>query len=710
MSLFKLVGEVFVDTTQADNSLGKTEEKALGLAKKFESAGETVKKAGDKISKVGSSMTKKISLPIVGAGVASVKLAADFESSMSKVSALSGATGEELDDLKAKALEMGAKTKFSAKEAADAMGYMGMAGWGAGDMLEGLEGIMNLAAASGEDLATTSDIVTDALTAFGLEAGDASHFADVLAVASSESNTNVSLMGETFKYVAPVAGSLGYSIEDVSTAIGLMANSGIKGSQAGTTLRNILTRMAKPTEESANAMEMLGVSLDDGEGNMYSFGEVMQQLRDGFGEIMIPVEEFTQQAQALDEQFDNGEITEKQYSAAMAELTERAYGAEGAEKAKAAAMLAGQRGMSGLLAIVNATTDDYEDLTSAINDADGAAEEMATIMQDNLNGQLTKLKSATEGAAISIGEQLTPYISQLASWIQGLVDKFNGLDETQQQQIIKWAGIVAAIGPVLLIVGKVVGIIGTVISVVGTMWGVISGGGTIIAALVAGFGAVNIVAVAIVAGIAAVIAIGVALWKNWDTIKQKASKFWGDLKQGFANLGSDIKNKMDKIKQNATEAFTGIYNKGKEQLDKLKNFFSNLTLKLPHINLPHFSITGGFSLNPPSMPKISVDWYAKAMNSPMLLDGATIFGAMGGNLLGGGEAGTEVVSGANTLMGMIRSAVGEGNEQILREILEELRYLRMGMYDTIVDALDQMGIKYNERELARLVRRYAGTN
>ena len=195
---------------------------------------------------------------------------------MSKVAAISGATGDDLKALTDKAKEMGATTKFSASESADALQYMAMAGWKTDDMLSGLEGIMNLAAASGEDLATTSDIVTDALTAFGLTAEDSTHFADILAQASANANTNVGMMGETFKYVAPVAGALGYSAEDTALAIGLMANSGIKASQAGTSLRSIMSRMAKPTKEVQNAMNKLGVSLTDSSGNMKTLNELME--------------------------------------------------------------------------------------------------------------------------------------------------------------------------------------------------------------------------------------------------------------------------------------------------------------------------------------------------------------------------------------------------------------------------------------------------
>lgn len=325
-------------------------------------------------------------------GAASVKVGSDFEASMSKVAAISGATGDDLKALTDKAKEMGATTKFSASESADALQYMAMAGWKTEDMLNGLEGIMNLAAASGEDLATTSDIVTDALTAFGLSAEDSTHFADVLAQASSNANTNVGMMGETFKYVAPVAGALGYTAEDTALAIGLMANSGIKASQAGTSLRSIMSRMAKPTKEVQGAMDKLGVSLTDSNGNMKSLNEVMGDLRNGFA------------------------------------------GLSEAEAAEMAAALGGQEAMSGLLAIVNASDDDFDKLSDAIYSCDGAAKRMADTMNDNLQGQITILKSGLEGLGISLYENmeapLKEVVKEAQNMVQQLQDAFNngGLD------------------------------------------------------------------------------------------------------------------------------------------------------------------------------------------------------------------------------------------------------------------------------------------
>ena len=312
-----------------------------------------IKKIGS-IAKGGLAVLGKavagVSASMGAATTAAMHIGMDFESQMSKVEAISNATGEELQLLTEKAKQMGETTKFSATESAQAMEYMAMAGWKTEDMLSGIEGIMNLAAASGEDLATTSDIVTDALTAFGMSAKDSGRFADVLAAASSNANTNVGMMGETFKYVAPVAGALGYSAEDTAVAIGLMANSGIKASQAGTSLRSIMTRMAKPTDEVQSAMEKLGISLVDSDGKMKSLHTVMGDLRNGFS------------------------------------------GLSEAEKAQMAAALGGQEAMSGLLAIVNASNADFEKLQSSIYSCDGAAAQMADTMNNNLMGQITILK------------------------------------------------------------------------------------------------------------------------------------------------------------------------------------------------------------------------------------------------------------------------------------------------------------------------------
>ena len=389
--------------TQAD----KTEQALSG----WTTAQENLQSLGDKTEKVG----QKLSLVSAGIGAAAgvaVKVTSDFDSSMSQVAAISGASADEMEKLRAKAREMGAQTKFSASEAGDAMSYMAMAGWKADDMIGGIGGTMNLAAASGEDLATTSDILTDGLTAFGMSAEDAGRMADVMAAASSNANTNVSMLGESFKYVAPVAGSMGYSVEDVSLALGLMANSGVKASAAGTALRTLMTNMAKPTDAMAVAMDDLGISLTDGEGNMKSLQEIMGDMRGSF-----------------------------------ANLTED-------QKASYAATIAGKEGMSGLLAIVNASEDDYNKLAGAIENSNGAAEKMATIMQDNLEGQWTILKSQLEELGISVGEILMPSIRGTVEQIQKFVDWLNSLSPAGKKAAVGIGAAVAAIGPLLIAVGK----------------------------------------------------------------------------------------------------------------------------------------------------------------------------------------------------------------------------------------------------------------
>lgn len=308
---------------------------------------------------------------------------------MSEVKAISGATATEMEQLTAKAKEMGAKTKFSAAESAEAFKYMAMAGWKTGDMLNGIEGIMNLAAASGENLGSVSDIVTDALTAMGYSAKDSAHFADVLAAASSNSNTNVGMMGETFKYAAPLAGALGYNIEDLALSIGLMANAGIKSSQAGTSLRSILTRLAKPTKEVDEAMTKYGIAITNTDGSMKSLREVIENMRTSL--------------QGLPED----------------------------EQAAAAAAIGGQEAMSGLLAIINASDDDWKKLSEAIDDCNGASQEMAKTMMDNLPGAIETMSGALETLGLTIYEKFSKKLQEAALTLGNFFDDVNAALETK---------------------------------------------------------------------------------------------------------------------------------------------------------------------------------------------------------------------------------------------------------------------------------------
>ncbi|WP_302513112.1 phage tail tape measure protein [uncultured Ruminococcus sp.] len=490
-------------TTEANNSHTALEK--MGVL------GETLQSAGDKISGVGQKLLP-VTAGVTALGTIAVKTGADFDSAMSKVAAVSGATGSEMDALREKAHEMGSKTKFSASEAADAMNYMAMAGWKTNDMLSGIEGIMNLAAASGEDLASTSDIVTDALTAFGLSASDSGHFADILAAASSNANTNVSMMGETFKYAAPVLGSLGYSAEDSAIAIGLMANAGIKSSQAGTALRSAITNLAKPTDTVASAMEQYGISLTDSSGKMYSLRELMEQLRQKLG------------------------------------------GLSEAEQAQAAASLFGKEAMSGMLAIINGSPADFEKLSNAIDTCsdtvdgyNGTTEKMAAVMQDNLAGQVTILKSQLEELAISFSDILMPTIRSIVSRIQELVDKLNQLDPQTKETIAKIALVAAALGPMLVVLGKTISSVGTVFSAVSKLPALFSAVQSGIGAITGALGVSLGPLLAIIAAVATLVAAFVHLWKTNDEFKSNIIAIWEQIKSTFTGLTQGITDRLNAL-------------------------------------------------------------------------------------------------------------------------------------------------------------------
>ena len=749
-----------------------TLEKIAAAGDKFEKAGDSITNAGKQISVASAAVT--------GLGVAAVKTAADFDSAMANVAAISGATGDDLQALRDKAREMGEKTKFSASEAADAMSYMAMAGWKTGDMLSGIEGIMNLAAASGEDLATTSDIVTDALTAFGLTAEDSAHFADILAAASSNANTNVSMMGETFKYCAPVAGALGYSAEDVAEAIGLMGNAGIKSTQAGTALRTMMTKLQGELKLSGEALGEVTIQTANSDGSMRELSDILADCRTAFSK--------------------------------MSE----------SEAAAAAETLVGKNAMSGFLALMNSAPGDIDKLRNAIENCDGSAEDMAAIMQDNLNGQLTILKSQLEELAISFGEMLMPVIRKVVTAVQGFVDKLNNMDEAQRKTIITIGLVIAALGPFLVILGTVISTVGKSMKAYASaakgikklMVAVKSGTG-IFGKLGTALGGISAPVLAIVAVIAVLVAAFTHLWKTndgfreniiatwtqiketvsnfcqgivdrlnslgfefssitevlkavwdgfcnllgpvfegafrfisdtlstvldvilntvdffiavfsgdwegaWEAVKNIFSSIWNGLVSWFTNILETIKGVLDvalgwigtsweQVWTNVKNFFTNIWNgikdfisstinsisttisnvitgikttvnnvfsaikttisnifngikdtatsvwnaiktaittpienakeKVREAINAIKGFFSGLKLELPHIKLPHFSISGSFSLSPPSVPHINIDWY----KSGGIMTGPTIFGMNGSSLMAGGEAGKEAI-------------------------------------------------------------------
>ncbi|MGF7186641.1 TP901 family phage tail tape measure protein [Desulfitispora alkaliphila] len=489
------------------------------LGKSLEPVGKSMQDIGTKMEGVGKGLTKKVTAPLAGIGAAAVKIGSEFQKEMSKVQAISGATGNELEKLSDKAKEMGSSTKFSASQSAQALNYMAMAGWDTTEMLDGLDGVMMLAAASGESLASVSDIATDALTAFGMQASEAGDLADLLASASSNANTNVGMLGQSFKYVAPIFGSLGYSAEDAALALGLMANAGIKSSQAGTSLRGAITRLAQPTGEAANVIEELGLNLTDAQGNMLPFRDVMDQLRDSFSNL-------SQEQQA-------------QY----------------------ASTLFGQQAMSGMLAVINASEEDYQNLTQATRDYNGAAGEMADVMEDNLQGQLTMLKSQLEGVAIQIFEILVPHLTTLVEHVQNVVEGFSNLSPRTQEIIVKVGVLAAALGPLLIIGGKIIAGAGAIIGAFSKISLAIAGKTAAVGAATTATGGLvaikGVLATAFtaltgpigiaVAAIVGITAVGVTLWKNWDTIREKAGE-----------LGSSISESWNFIKESTAEAWENV--------------------------------------------------------------------------------------------------------------------------------------------------------
>ncbi len=395
------LNDATTETTKAEQAVNENADAMEELEKATDEAGgelgdfaDAADDAGDSAGEMEVSLKSMIKNAAVNVAVEGMKMLADgakeaakyvvqvgsdFEAGMSKVKAVSGASSKDMEQLSAKAKYMGATTKFSASEAADAMNYMAMAGWKTKDMLSGIEGIMNLAAASGEDLATTSDIVTDALTAFGHTAEDSGRLADIMAAASSNANTNVSMMGETFKFAAPVAGALGISMEDTALAVGLMANAGIKATQAGTALRGGLTNLVKPSKQAADAMEKYGIEIQKNDDGSVNLRATMEHLRSKFGELSET------------------------------------------EQAAAAGAIFGKNAMSGWLAIINGSDEDFNKLADAIDNSDGAAKSMAETMGDNLQGKLTILQSSLEGMGIALYEKVASPLSGAVEFATGVV-------------------------------------------------------------------------------------------------------------------------------------------------------------------------------------------------------------------------------------------------------------------------------------------------
>ena len=546
---------------------------------KLTALGNELKQTGDKMKNVGKNATTYVSAPIAAGFGAAVKTTMDFDSAMSQVAATMGKTTKDMESeqvsvdgftgsLRDLAVEMGSKTAFSATEAAEALNYMALAGYDAQTSAEMLPKVLNLAAAGNMDLATASDMVTDSQSALGLSLEETGTLIDQMARTSSKSNTSVEQLGSAILTVGGTAKVMKGGTEELNAVLGVLADNGVKGAEGGTALRNILLSLGSPTDKAAKQLQALGVSVYDSEGKMKDMRDLMPEL-----------------------------------NSALSQLTDE-------ERTQAIASIFNKRDLKSVNALLSTSTDRWDELSGAISDSGGAAEQMADTQLDNLGGSLTILKSALEGLAINVGDVLTPYIKKLAEWITSLVDKFNGLSPTAQKIIVVIAAVAAAIGPLLIIIGAIVSAIGNLLIFLPMI-------GSALSVLL---GPVGLVA----AAIAALIAIGVALYKNWDKIKAAAGALKEWLISKFTALKEGVSKTFTKIKDAMLAPIEKARDLIKKIIEKIKSFF-DFKFKLPHIKLPHFGIQPkGWRLSDlleGIIPTLGIDWYAKGgiFKSPQVI-------------------------------------------------------------------------------------------
>ena len=526
-----------IETEQKLKDLERQAENSSVALQKIGQVGDKLQAVGDKVSGVGETLTKSVTAPVVGLGTAAVATAANFESSMSQVQATMGITkdamstvnGESantMDTLSALAKQMGAETAFSASECAEALNYLALAGYSTQEMCDTLPTVLNLAAAGGIDLASASDMVTDAMSALGMGTDEATTMVDQMAKTSSTTNTSVAQLGDAILTIGATAKSVKGGTAELNTALGILANNGIKGAEGGTHLRNVILSLQNPTDKAAACMEQLGVDVYDSEGNMRSLNDVLGDLNTSMD------------------------------------------GMTSAEKSNIIATIFNKTDLAAVNALLANTGDTWDDLQQSIIASGGAAQQMADTQLDNLQGQLTILKSALEGLAISLGELLLPIIKNVVAGIQGFVDWLNSLDEGTKQTIVTIGLIVAAVGPVLIVIGKVISAVGTVLSVVSKIGPVIG------AVKTAATGLFTVLAAnpigLVVAAIAALIAIFVALWNNcegfrefwiglWEAIKSAAIAVWEALTSFFQGAWEAIVNLAQTIWGGIGDFFSGLW-------------------------------------------------------------------------------------------------------------------------------------------------------
>ena len=683
------------------------------LVKSLDQASKKVEGVGKKIEGVGKSLTTHLTVPIVTAAGVAVSKFAEVDKTMTLTNQTMGNTAEEADLLNKAMQDAASNSTFGMSEAATASLNFARAGLEATEAADALAPAMNLAAGEGGDLDIVSAGLVATINGFGDSFGNAEHYADIFANACNNSALDVDGLSDAMSTAAPIFNAAGYTVQDAALYMGVMANAGIDASEAANSLKTGMARLISPAKDGAAWMERLGIEVTNADGTMKDSVTIQRELHDAFGTLSE------------------------------------------SEQIAAASAIFGKNQMSKWLALINTAPSDVEALNTSL-EQEGTTAEMANAMMGGFGGSIEKLKSSLDVLMTSLGQLAAQYLTPVIEKVQGAIDKFMALDDETKEHIIKIAGIVAAVGPVLIIIGKVVTGIGSIISIA--------------SGLIAAITAISAPVLAVIAVITAVIAIGVLLYKNWDTIKEKASELGDELKRRFEVIKLAVTMTWDAIKEKTSEAFNAIKDKiANSQIgqaasavwDAMKktatdsfsaikraydehggglkgavsatmeaikqyysagyNFIDNLTggklsairdkvsstfdsikdkvrsaidyikglfnfnWSLPHIELPHFSVSGRFSLNPPQIPQFSVQWYKKAMNDAYMLNGATIFGQRNGQLLGGGEAGSEMIIGTNKLMSMIAQAKGgtttynnqfviNGADRDPQELAQEISY------------------------------------
>lgn len=683
------------------------------LVKSLDQASKKVEGVGKKIEGVGKSLTTHLTVPIVTAAGVAVSKFAEVDKTMTLTNQTMGNTAEEADLLNKAMQDAASNSTFGMSEAATASLNFARAGLEATEAADALAPAMNLAAGEGGDLDIVSAGLVATINGFGDSFGNAEHYADIFANACNNSALDVDGLSDAMSTAAPIFNAAGYTVQDAALYMGVMANAGIDASEAANSLKTGMARLISPAKQGAEWMDRLGIEVTNADGTMKDSVTIQRELHDAFGTLSE------------------------------------------SEQIAAASAIFGKNQMSKWLALINTAPSDVEALNTSL-EQEGTTAEMANAMMGGFGGSIEKLKSSLDVLMTSLGQLAAQYLTPVIEKVQGAIDKFMALDDETKEHIIKIAGIVAAVGPVLIIIGKVVTGIGSIISIA--------------SGLIAAITAISAPVLAVIAVITAVIAIGVLLYKNWDTIKEKASELgeelkrrfeviklavtmtWDAIKEKTSETFNAIKDKIansqigqaasavwDAMKKTATDSFSAIkraydehggglkgavsatmeaikqyysagYNfidnltggklsairdkvsstfdsikdKVRSAIDYIKGLF-NFNWSLPHIELPHFSVSGRFSLNPPQIPQFSVQWYKKAMSDAYMLNGATIFGQRNGQLLGGGEAGSEMIIGTNKLMSMIAQAKGgtttynnqfviNGADRDPQELAQEISY------------------------------------